>query len=306
MHETNLFLIQHDNKVANFEFHVSTDGQEINYSELEKALLVIYYQDESTLEPIVCDIKSNYISFCACEDILGRTGTITGFLRLYSTDKQVITTSIFRYTVDKDLISRTVSPTDISLLNQAMSRLATIEFEEKKRSTAETNRVSEENKRKANEVERINAEIKRIDDFNQMKTEFQALQDGINLTPHSIVKNYYSAVGSSLNQTDTIIVPPSGYNMELLSATLVSKGNAVGLASDKTFKIELKCNNVVNSTFTFNDTNSFPSEKNKQILPISVSAIDESYSLDLILTNTDTVTIPDFTIQVDYKLTKLS
>jgi len=158
---TDLFFKQHDNKVANFEFNILVDDVEIDYSQVEKALLIIYFQDGTTLEPMFCTVESDRITQCICSTMLSKVGTVDGILRLYSSDGQIMTTNSFRYTVDEDVFKDNTIEESISLLNQAMDRFVEIELVESTRVSGELTRESNELTRSSNENARISNEQSR-------------------------------------------------------------------------------------------------------------------------------------------------
>lgn len=212
---TGLFFKQHDNKVATLEFNVSLDEVEIDYSNIEKVLLIIYFQDGTALDPMLCDVGDSSITKLVTNCMLSKVGTVDGILRIYSTDNQILTTNSFRFTVDKDVFKDKVIDEEISLLNQAMEKFMEHEQNENTRQSnessrntnevirenAENARIAKENARQigesdrnTNEISRMNAEQSRVDaetdrqstintlvsDVNTLKTQVQDLTDQLN------------------------------------------------------------------------------------------------------------------------------
>ncbi len=321
---TGRYFNQNDNKVGTLKFTIFTeDGVEIDYSQILQCYITLKFSDGTYMEPCECVLSNDSITYELCSTSLSTSGTVSGFVRLYSQDSQIFTSNIFRFVILADQVNGcTLSDEDkVSLVNDLLQKLSNISFKEDEREANElqrifneSERVKSENVRIANEDIRINNETNRIDaetlrnsEFDTIKDEYVSLvavlKDSLN---HMIVFD----IPSFSNPPDIAIhrilfTAPTGYKCTITGIKVISNGDSIGINDINTSQIQLMEGLDIISDTTFNDVVAFPAKNETKELTIIDGLIDKDDDVYIKVTNGDGVTTPNFSLQLNYDIEKL-
>lgn len=230
----NIALYEHDNMAGTFRFKIfNNDQTEIDYSEIVEAIYVSRYPDNTMIEPVFCRINSDSLEVDIVAGMLCLSGTVTGALRLFSSDEQILTTSLFRFAVQEDMF-----PCDgvdhhdehISFVNQMIEELSQLEINyqqsllvmqaqmqetqlaEQGRVSAEAVRVDQENTRQANSIAR--------------QTEWTALKAQVASDVDAEIARVDSALDTAIEEYDEMM-GNAGFMMSYVNVMMDTVSNAV-------------------------------------------------------------------------------
>ena len=301
---TGRYFSQNDNSNGELSFTIyREDNSEIDYAQVAEAYMTLKFQDGTHMEPCACNVEADSITYELCAETLSKTGTITGMVRLYGETNQVLTTNIFRFIIMPDMIDGcTLANEDkVSLVNDLLSKLANISFKEDARDKAELIRI-------LNETGRINSEIQRVSDFNTMQDDYALLTDEIRDSLNRMVvfnvDSLKNPPDESLNRL--LFSVPFGYRFTITELNLISHGDSAGIDETSTARIQLIEGSDIISDTTFDNITLFPSENEKVLLGIIDGLIDKDDDVYINVVNGASVTTPEFSLQINYDIEKIS
>ena len=283
---------------------------EIDYSQVEKAILILTYQTKETLEPILCDVTETNIRYCVCGEALSKTGTIDGFLRLYSDNDQAITTSSFRFNVDENVLEDETISGEISLINQVLQDVAStdskLNFNENERKINEEARDISEKVRINNENDREDSFTVLVAEVNAKKNELEDMMQNENFTNTASIRWDFDGFNDTTTDlsNDNFYMIPDGYKLKIISIIITSNGynTSTGIDDTNFFKIKIghSIDYVINETFT--DLHPFPDIANKLNCAILKNDLVSDHSMTITTETSPNVSVNPFTIQMNYKL----
>lgn len=325
---------QNDNHVANLSFTISHyNDTAINYNEIQSAYLILRFPDGSFMEPCKCVVNANSITYELCAHALSEPGTVTGVLRIYGEGEQVFTTNIFSFVIIADMLDgHTLSNIEkVSLINDLIADLNTSTTQENLRVIAENNRVSAE-------AGRVTAESNRnqtfgeamtqfagiVSEFDTMKEEHSGFSNSVNTIQNDVnqLQSNHSAlsnkVDSNLNRMvlfdiesnnettidKVLLSAPTGYRITVTSATIISRGSALGLTDTETSTLQLKNGETVISEVVFNDVIGFPTNNSTYAMTITSGEVLSEETISINMANMTGVNTPEFTVQINYDIIK--
>lgn len=322
---TGRYFGQNDNGVGKLVFTVfREDGTEIDYSEVSQCYLTLKYPDGTFMEPCQCDIGSDSLSYELCAEALSHIGTITGLIKMYGEEQQVFTSNIFRFVVIADQLNgcTLADEAKVSLINELISQLTNVTIEEdireanelsrilneSNRIEAENNRAGNEDSRIESETERVLAEVSRVEEFDTIKSDYTSLvatvMDNLN---HMIIFDIPSLKNPPDEQVHKILFSiPSGYVYTITGLSMISKGESAGINELNTSQIQLIEGEDIISDILFNDVNLFPSENETKVLTVIDGLIDKDNDVYIKVINGAGVTTPEFSLQINYDIEKIS
>lgn len=328
---TGRYFSQNDNGVGKLIFTVSReDGSEINYSELSDVYITLKFKDSTYMEPCLCTIESDSITYELCRESLSKSGAVTGLIKLYTASGQIITSNIFRFVVLADMMNGcTLSNEDkVSVVSDLISKLSNISFDEDERELAEIDRIFEEAERNKKEVLRDNAEnlrndaeVLRVDaetirgeeastrttEFSDMKDEYVSL---IAILKDSTNQMIVFDIPSLSNPPDVAIhrilfTAPLGYTCTITGIKIISNGDSFGIDDVNTSNLQLIEGSDIISDTTFTDLEIFPSKNETMDLVVIDGLIDKDDDVYIKVVNGDGVIIPNFSLQLNYDIEKI-
>jgi len=307
---TGRYFNQNDNGVGKLSFTVyREDNSEIDYAQISESYITLKFQDGTYMEPCECVVNSDSITYELCSGALSKNGTVTGIIKLYSADGQVFTTNIFRFVILADMINGcTLADEDkISLVNELLTKLANISFEEDDRETNELQRITNEGIREKNEQDRIDAATLRNSEFSTMKDEYVSLvavlKDSLNQMIIFDIPSFSNPPDAEIHRI--LFSAPTGYTCTITGITIISNGNSVGIDATDTSQIQLIEGSDIISDTTFNDVVVFPGANETKELTIIDGLIDKDDDVYIKVINGEGVTTPNFSLQLNYDIEKI-
>jgi hypothetical protein len=335
---TGRYFSQNDNGVGKLVFTVTReDGSEINYSELSEVYITLKFQDATYMEPCLCILNSDSITYELCNESLSKSGSVTGLIKLYTASGQIVTSNIFRFVVLADMMNGcTLSNEDkVSVVSDLISKLSNISFEEDEREASEIDRVFQESERVSSENIRIASE-----DTRQEKETQRTVNEGVRTINEStrqsnestrtsefsdMKEEYVSLIAILKDSTNQMIVfdipsfsnppdiaihrilftAPDGYTCTITGIKIISNGDSIGIDDVNTSNLQLIEGSDIISDTTFTDLELFPTKNETKDLVIIDGLIDKDDDVYIKVVNGEGVTTPNFSLQLNYDIEKI-
>lgn len=328
---TGRYFNQNDNGIGKLSFTVyREDNTEIDYSQISESYITLKFQDGTFMEPCACEVGIDSILYEVCSETLSKSGTVTGIIKLYSENGQVATSNIFRFVILADQLNgcTLADEAKVSLVNDLITKLANISFEEDEREASELQRATDEGIRKTNEQSRIESENTRgTSEANRIDSEALRVDaESVRNTEFIGIKEEYvslvAVLKDSLNQMIIFDIPsfsnppdleihrilfsaPTGYVCTITGITIISNGDSTGIDAVNTSQLQLIEGSDIISDTTFTDVEVFPAKNVTKELAIIDGLIDKDDDVYIKVINGDGVTTPNFSLQLNYDIEKI-
>lgn len=309
--DTGRYFNQFDNNGSILKFRVFRDAEsdlEIDYSTITSAYITLKFYDGTHNEPCECVVSQNEIEFTLCSSSLCNPGTVSGVLKLYGSDDQIITTSVFRFTVLQLLVADgDVSNIEkISIINELISETSQIskliKDSEQIRVDSENLRIQGYNQCVIDELSRVNAEILRLSEFQTMKEDITDLSKIVRIMTYDI--DHISTDGNTVIE-DVLLKVPTGYSYTIDRLLLISNGDSIDISDERTVTIEILKDADVLSSIVYNSVNIFPIKCSSDIMTLSSNIINAENNLIVKITIVNQVVVPKCKLQINYILNKI-